>query len=64
METNEGKSGILAIVTRAQDVVSGSVPIFVAKDDDEMQKLARYISKVLNAVTHDLENGTYIIVRH
>lgn len=62
--SKENHSNILAIVTRTEDVVSGGVPVFWAKDDNEMEKLARYISKVLNATTHDLENGIYIIVRH
>ena len=53
---------ILAIVTKVKDAVSGGVPVFTAKDPDEMEKIAKVISKVLDATTHDLQNGVYIIV--
>jgi len=44
--------------------VSGGAPIFFARDEEEQEKTARHISKILNAMVHDLENGTYIVVRH
>ena len=64
MVDNEKQGEILAIVTQNRDMMSDSVPVFFTKEEKEMEKLARYISKVLNAATHDLENGTFIIVRH
>ncbi|HOV78646.1 MAG TPA: hypothetical protein PK728_00945 [Bacillota bacterium] len=55
---------ILAVVTLNMDKVGGGAPIFFARDEDEQEKTARHLSKILDAVVHDLENGAYIIVRH
>lgn len=55
---------ILAVITLAMDKVSGGAPIFFARDEEEQEKIARYISKILDSTVHDLENGTYIVVRH
>lgn len=55
---------ILAIITLHMDEVSGGAPIFFARDEAEQEKIARYLSKILDAAAHDLENGTYIVVRH
>jgi hypothetical protein len=56
--------GILAAVTLDKDIVTGGVPIFVAKNEEEREKIALYVSRSLDAMVHDLENGCYIIVRH
>lgn len=55
---------ILAVITLHMDKVSGGAPIFFARDEEEQEKIARYLSKILDAMVHDLENGTYIVVRH
>lgn len=55
---------IMAVVTMNMDHVAGGAPIFFARDEEEREKLALYLSKTLDAMVHDLENGTYIIVRH
>ncbi|MCL6638614.1 MAG: hypothetical protein K6T80_02895 [Firmicutes bacterium] len=55
---------ILAVVTLHLDRVSGGAPIFLAGGEEEQEKIARYLGKILDAMVHDLENGTYIIVRH
>lgn len=57
-------NGILAAVTLDRKLVDGAVPIFLAKDEEEREKLATFISRSLDAMVHDLENGCYIIVRH
>lgn len=57
-------SGILAAVTLDKELVTGGVPIFLAKDEEEREKLAEYLARSLDAMVHDLENGCYIIVRH
>lgn len=59
------KETIIAIVTTDKNVVSGgNVPTFIAKNDEEKEKIALLISKVTLGMIHDLENGCYIIVRH
>lgn len=55
---------ILAIVTLKRDSVGGQAPIFYAENEDEREKIALYLSKMMKAVVHDLENGTYVLVKH
>jgi hypothetical protein len=55
---------ILAVVTTDMNKVKGGTPIFYAKDEQELEKLALYLSKILFGMAHDLENGIYVIVRH
>ncbi|OPY58929.1 MAG: hypothetical protein A4E55_00535 [Pelotomaculum sp. PtaU1.Bin035] len=55
---------ILAVITLQMEKVSGGAPIFFARDEEEQEKIALYLSKILDAMVHDLENGTYVVVRH
>jgi hypothetical protein len=55
---------ILAVVTIKEDIVAGGAPIFYAKDQEEQERLALYLSRILKAMVHDLENGVYILVKH
>lgn len=55
---------ILAVVTLDKSRVGGGAPIFVAADREEQEKVALFIARPLNAMVHDLENGSYIIVKH
>jgi len=57
---------ILAVVAleEAKTKVEGGVPIFIARDKEEQEKIALLLSRVLKAMAHDLENGLYIITRH
>lgn len=55
---------ILAVVTTDMNKVKGGTPIFYAKDEQELEKTSLYLSKILFGMAHDLENGTYVIVRH
>ena len=59
------KEDILAIVTTDRELVSsGTAPIFYARDEEEKEKISLLLSKVTMGMIHDLENGSYIIVRH
>lgn len=55
---------ILAVVTLDKSRVGGGAPIFLASNLEEQEKVALYIAKSLDAMVHDLENGSYIIVKH
>jgi len=56
---------ILAIVTIDENKVNGGgAPIFVANNEEQLQRTAFLLEKILDGMTHDLENGTVIIVRH
>ncbi|MCL4440551.1 hypothetical protein P378_15985 [Desulforamulus profundi] len=58
------KGTIMAAVTIAPDYITGDLPIVIARDEDEREKLARHLANVLQSTVHDLGNGTYLIVQH
>jgi hypothetical protein len=55
---------ILAVVTGDAQSAAGGAPIFVVPDSGERLRVAMLIAKILTAMVHDLENGTYLVVRH
>jgi hypothetical protein len=56
---------IIAIVTtNPKSVGGGGAPIFYAANEAEREKIALYLSRILNAMVHDLENGTYFLTHH
>jgi hypothetical protein len=56
---------ILAIVALDAEKVGGcGTPIFFAANKDEQDKIATYLARITEGVVHDLENGTYIVVKH
>ncbi|MEW6621597.1 MAG: hypothetical protein AB1420_00450 [Bacillota bacterium] len=61
-----GESGVLlAIVTTSiEKVRGGGAPVFLAKDEEEMEKLSLTMSRIFQAMVHDLENGVYLLYRH
>ncbi len=60
----EFRDGILAAVTLDPGVVGGGVPVFVARTREEQERIAFFLSRILRAMAHDLENGVFIIVKH
>lgn len=52
------------VLEEAKDKVRGGVPIYVTETKEEQEKIALIMSRILNAMAHDLENGVYILVRH
>lgn len=60
----EQEKEILAVVTTDKSKVTGAVPVFIAADEAEKEKVALFLAKTLDAMVHDLENGCYFIVRH
>jgi hypothetical protein len=54
---------ILAAVATEGQNISG-VPVFYAEDEEERATMATILSRVLEAVAHDMGNGVYIIVKH
>lgn len=55
---------ILAAVTLNENSVGGNIPVFFVSDDNEQTKIANTLANILKGMVHDLENGTYIIVKH
>ncbi|HHT27516.1 MAG TPA: hypothetical protein GXZ82_09755 [Firmicutes bacterium] len=58
------KHNIVAAITMHTQKVEGGVPIFYVKDKEELVKVATYIAKATLGMVHDLDNGTYIVVKH
>ncbi len=53
---------ILAVITGDMRIVAGGAPVFLGRDQQECERMARSLSRILDAMAHRLENGTYIIV--
>jgi hypothetical protein len=62
MTGSENKKIILAVVTADMRVVAGGAPIFLGRDENECEQMAGSLSRIMDAMAHSLENGTYIIV--
>jgi hypothetical protein len=58
------KTGILAIATTTPDLVAGGAPIFAARNDKELHEKAFLLEKILDAMVHQLDETTFIIVKH
>ncbi|AQS58597.1 capping complex subunit for YIEGIA [Desulforamulus ferrireducens] len=58
------KGTIVAAVTLNTDYITGDLPIIIARDEEEQEKLARHIANILQSTIHDLGNGTFLIVQH
>lgn len=54
---------ILAAVTTQEQQIHG-VPVFYARNEEEKEFIAMTLSRVLEAVAHDMGNGLYILVKH
>lgn len=54
----------MAVITLNPEMVAGGAPIFIARNEEEQKRIALILSRVLKGMVHDLENGTYIIVKH
>ena len=44
-------------------LISG-IPVFYAQSEEERALMATILSRVLEAVAHDMGNGVYILVKH
>lgn len=59
------KDNIIAIITTDRSMISTTtVPVFYAKTEEQQEKIALLVSKITMGMVHDLENGSYVIVKH
>jgi len=59
------KDSIIAIVTTNKATVGApNSPVFFVENDEERERTALLIAKSTRGMVHDLQGGTYIIVRH
>lgn len=56
---------IVAVVTMEKEkVLSGGAPIFIVDDEENLQKTAMTLEKVMDASTHEVNASTLILVAH
>ncbi|MGI6574452.1 MAG: capping complex subunit for YIEGIA [bacterium] len=56
---------IVAILATDSNAVSGGyAPVFYFESAAEKEKAALYLSRVLDAAVHALDNGIYFLVKH
>lgn len=60
------EDSILAVVTTKanEGKVSGAVAVFLGENEEAVQHLCLLLSRILKGMSHDLENGVYLIVKH
>lgn len=54
----------MAIVTMKKEQVAGGAPIFAVEDKESLQKTAFVLEKILDAMVHELNDDTLVIVSH
>lgn len=64
MEITIAKVILAAVTTRKDQHRVSGIPVFYAETEEELVKMATILSRVFEAVAHDMENGVYIIVKH
>jgi hypothetical protein len=45
-------------------VAAGGAPVFFVPNQQELDRVSLYLSKITNSMIHDLETGTYVLVKH
>jgi hypothetical protein len=55
---------IVAVVATEEQRVCGGVPVFVALDAEQQQRLAESLEKILDVNAHRLMNDVIILVDH
>ena len=50
-------------MTAEEGRISG-IPVFYAQSEEQRAVMATILSRVLEAVAHDMGNGVYILVKH
>lgn len=54
---------MFAIVTTDKNTViaGGQAPVFLAPNEVERDRVAMWLSRITNAIVHDLHNGTVVL---
>lgn len=55
---------ILAVITTDPGYRGAGAPVFFAKDSEELERMALYLSRVTLGSAHEVAPGTLIIMRH
>lgn len=64
-EARGAQDNIVAVVTLHPELIrGGGALVFTAPDGEALERMAILLSKMTGSAVHDLERGTYVIVRH
>lgn len=56
---------IVAVITiKPEKVQAGGAPVFIVKDNKELQTVAMTLEKVMDAATHEIDADTLVIIAH
>lgn len=55
---------ILAVITTDPGHPSAGTPVFVARDLEELDRMALHLCRIAQASAHEIRPGTLIIMRH
>lgn len=54
---------IVAVITMKPDTIEGGgAPVFIVKDNKELQKVSMTLEKIMDASAHEIDSDTLIIV--
>jgi hypothetical protein len=56
---------ILAVITtKGESIQSGGAPVFIVETEKTLLERAFLLEKILDAMAHQLDESTYLIVKH
>lgn len=55
---------VVVTVDQQEIVQTGDVPILIAQDVTEQEKIAVFLSRTTKSMIHQLPNGVQILIRH
>jgi len=58
------EKNVVCGVTTDPSRVRGGIPILVVDDEEEMERVSGLLSRILDAVAHDMGTGVYLVVQH
>lgn len=54
---------IVAVITmKPETILGGGAPVFIVKDNKELQKTSMTIEKIMDASAHEINTDTIVIV--
>ena len=54
---------IVAVITMKPEIIQGGgAPVFIAKDNKELQKISMTLEKIMDASAHEIDPETIVII--
>lgn len=64
MEITNQKSILAVVTTSKENVAGGGCPIFIAADGEDIQRIIYLLENILDGMAHEVDEQTYVVVRH